>query len=141
MKGAPLWVVAGALARPNGQWLMHRRSLEKSHGGLWEFPGGKVETAEIPQESLVRELQEELGIVVKPEACTPATFAEDDRNSAARPIVILLYRINDWIGSPQAVEGEEVGWFAADEIAKLAKPPLDEQLAMQLFGEFTEKGN
>ncbi|MEO1019891.1 MAG: NUDIX domain-containing protein, partial [Pseudomonadota bacterium] len=57
-------VVAGALRGKDGRWLMHRRPLGKHHGGLWEFPGGKVEPHEIPVKSLARELNEELGIEV-----------------------------------------------------------------------------
>lgn len=134
----PLWVVAGALAGPAGQWLMHRRPLQKAHGGLWEFPGGKVEHAEIPVESLIRELHEELGITVKAHNCHPAGFAEEGRNSGESPIVILLYTVTQWEGEPRAMEGQDdggaVGWFTPEAIAALEKPPLDERLAAQLFG-------
>lgn len=154
MRPEPIWVVAGALRATEGttkaggeeRWLMHRRPQEKAHGGLWEFPGGKIEAAEIPVEALIRELHEELGIVVESGACEPAGFAEDRREpsqqlgqqlgsqAGRRPIVILLYTIADWIGEPQSLEGGAVAWFSREEIAKLAKPPLDEQLTAQLFG-------
>ena len=65
MTTEPIWVVAGALRSREEHWLMHRRPEEKAHGGLWEFPGGKVEPTEIPVEALIRELHEELGIVVE----------------------------------------------------------------------------
>ncbi|WP_298333278.1 (deoxy)nucleoside triphosphate pyrophosphohydrolase [uncultured Erythrobacter sp.] len=139
MSDGPIWVVAGALAGSDGKWLMHQRPLEKAHGGLWEFPGGKVEAPELPAESLVRELHEELGIVVDPAHCTPVGFAEEKRSPGARPIVILLYTIANWMGSPEALEGEEVGWFSMQEIAELRKPPLDEHLASRLFGQMSEK--
>ncbi|MEP1422701.1 MAG: (deoxy)nucleoside triphosphate pyrophosphohydrolase [Erythrobacter sp.] len=133
MNDAPLFVVAGALAGSDGRWLMQRRPLDKAHGGLWEFPGGKVEGTEIPTESLVRELQEELGIVVELADCTSAGFANESRKPDKRPIVILLYTISDWVGLPQALEGGEVGWFSPREVMKLEKPPLDQQLMAQLF--------
>lgn len=139
MTGETIWVVAGALRNPDRLWLMHKRPLDKAHGGLWEFPGGKVEVTEIPAEALVRELHEELGIVVEVKDCFPAGFAEETRNSAVRPIVILLYTIADWLGVPQALEGEELGWFTPEEIAGLPKPPLDQQLAVQLFGQIIKK--
>lgn len=139
MTGETIWVVAGALSDSEGMWLMHKRPLEKHHGGLWEFPGGKVEETEIPSESLVRELHEELGIVVEAKNCCPAGFAEERDAFGPRRIVILLYTIADWIGSPQALEGEEVGWFTPEEIAQLSKPPLDEQLASRLFGQNFKK--
>ena len=108
MNGEALLVVAGALRRGDGHWLMHRRPLAKHHGGLWEFPGGKVEKHEIPRDALCRELAEELGIEVKPEDCEPLFFAESGREAGATAIVILLYRIDDWVGEPRAVEGEAV---------------------------------
>lgn len=133
MTNAPLLVVAGALQGSDGRWLMHCRPLDKVHGGLWEFPGGKVEGAEIPMESLQRELHEELGIIVQPADCTPACFADETRTSGKRPIVILLYTITNWVGLPQALEGGKVAWFTPDEVMQLEKPPHDERLAAQLF--------
>lgn len=133
MSDETIWVVAGALAAPQGVWLMHQRPLEKAHGGLWEFPGGKVEPSESPVESLVRELHEELGIVVAPEHCTPVCFAEEKRISGQRPVVILLYKVSDWIGSPQSMEGGDTAWATPETIAALPKPPLDEQLAARLL--------
>jgi 8-oxo-dGTP pyrophosphatase MutT (NUDIX family) len=74
----PLLVVAGALVRGEGaeaRLLLQQRPLGKHHGGLWEFPGGKVEPGETPAEALARELAEELGIAVDPADCVPLTFA------------------------------------------------------------------
>lgn len=128
-----MWVVAGALKRADGAWLMHRRPLQKHHGGLWEFPGGKVEHAEMPVKTLIRELHEELGITVQPHDCKPQGFAEESERSGSRPIVILLYTICRWEGEPRALEGESVEWFHPLEIESLAKPPLDDELVAQLF--------
>ncbi|QFT77660.1 (deoxy)nucleoside triphosphate pyrophosphohydrolase [Erythrobacter sp. THAF29] len=128
-------VVAGALRAPDGRWLMHRRPAEKHHGGLWEFPGGKVEDAEIPVESLVRELREELGITIVTEACIPVAFAEEAASGGRIPIVILLYRIANWVGDPTALEGGAIGWFTPREMAGLDKPPLDIALAERLFAD------
>lgn len=131
----PGWiaVVAGALQREDGCWLMHRRPAGKQHGGLWEFPGGKVEHSEIPVESLIRELHEELGISCHPAACQPVAFAEQPRPAAGSAIVILLYTVTGWEGEPAALEGGAVGWFTPDEVFTLAKPPLDVLLAKQLL--------
>ena len=64
VENIPTWtcVVALALRDGKGRWLMHRRPADKHHGGLWEFPGGKVETGETPRNALVREIEEELGL-------------------------------------------------------------------------------
>jgi 8-oxo-dGTP diphosphatase len=126
-------VVAGAIAGEEGRWLMHQRPFEKHHGGLWEFPGGKVEEAEIPVESLVRELREELGIEISPADCVPAHFAQGWAQDDQTRIVILLYTIAAYSGTPEALEGESIGWFTPAEVAILDKPPLDVALARQLF--------
>lgn len=125
--------MAGALAGEDGRWLMHRRPPGKHHAGLWEFPGGKVEADEMPLESLVRELHEELGVTCHPSACVPIGFAETAAATDARAIVILLYTVSGWDGVPAALEGGEVGWFTPQEVLALAMPPLDVILARQLF--------
>jgi 8-oxo-dGTP diphosphatase len=132
---APGWiaVVAGALLRADGRWLMHQRPPGKHHAGLWEFPGGKVEPDEIPSQSLIRELHEELGIRCDPATLVPAGFAETRVPEAGRQIVILLYTVTGWSGDPAALEGGAVGWFTPAEALALPMPPLDIMLAAQLF--------
>ncbi len=136
----PRWilVVAGAIAGEGGRWLMHQRPREKHHGGLWEFPGGKVEDTEIPVESLARELHEELGIEIASGDCAPVHFAEGWAEDGQTRIVILLYTIARYSGQPQALEGESIGWFTPAEVAMLDKPPLDVALAGQLFARLAE---
>ena len=126
-------VVAGALQRADGRWLMHRRPPGKHHAGLWEFPGGKVEPFEMPAQALVRELAEELGIACDPAQFAPAGFAETLVGEGERGIVIVLYIVGAWDGEPIALEGGATGWFTPQEVLALAKPPLDGVLAAQLF--------
>lgn len=133
MSERPITVVAGALHRADGRWLMHRRPEGKHHAGLWEFPGGKVEPAEMPVDALVRELAEELGIGCRAQGCDPAGFAETGAGEAVPPIVILLYTVARWEGEPQALEGGAVEWFTPAEALALPKPPLDIALAARLF--------
>jgi 8-oxo-dGTP diphosphatase len=128
-----LTVSAGALRRGDGLWLMHRRPLQKDHGGLWEFPGGKVEATEKPSECLVRELREELGISLCTDDLDPVGFAEERAAERKLPIVILLYKITAWEGEPAALEGGKIGWFTPEAIGRLPKPPLDSVLASHLF--------
>ena len=127
-----LLVVAGAIQREDGAWLMHKRPPHKHHGGLWEFPGGKVEASEIPTQALCRELSEELGIDVDEEECETVCFAQNAANEHEPAIVILLYRIARWRGMPAPLEGGELNWFTFPQINKLAKPPLDIALASGL---------
>jgi 8-oxo-dGTP diphosphatase len=130
----PTWllVVAIALIDDRGRWLMHRRPSGKHHGGLWEFPGGKVERGETPANALVREIAEELGVTLSPDHLAPSSFAQNSGEAGGTPIVILLYTCRAWTGKPQALEGGEIAWFAPHEAAKLAKPPLDHVLLAQL---------
>lgn len=129
-------VVAAALTRPDGRWLMHRRPEGKHHAGLWEFPGGKIEASEIPLECLLRELHEELGIAVQRHACSPAGFAETAANDSDRAIVLMLYTVSEWEGDPASLEGGEIGWFTPAQALALPKPPLDVELAAKLFQNF-----
>ena len=127
--------MAGALVRADGRFLLHQRHLASAHGGLWEFPGGKIEGGESPERALARELGEELGIALECTALNPVGFAASPQDSATgqRPILIVLYACREWSGDPQCLEGEAIGWFAPDEIAGLAMPPLDVPLAARLI--------
>jgi len=133
MTTAWIAVVAGALQRGDGLWLMHQRPEGKHHAGLWEFPGGKVEPAEMPAAALVRELGEELAISCNISDLVPCGFAETAGEGGSPALLLLLYRLTAWQGEPQAIEGGAVGWFTPGQIAALRKPPLDAQLAAQLF--------
>ena len=126
--------MAAALRRGDGHWLMHRRPAHKDHGGLWEFPGGKVETHETPVSALVRELEEELGIAIRPGSMKPLAFAHGPSVDGALLTVILLYSVDEWSGEPRALEeGAAIGWFAHDGMAALDRPPLDVDLCEQIF--------
>lgn len=137
MEEIPTWicVVALALTDSEGRWLMHRRPDHKRHGGLWEFPGGKVEPGEIPANALIREIEEELGIRLEAGSLEPAGFAQEAPKRGTTPIVILLYTAKDWAGVPDPREGGAIGWFVSEQIARLQRPPLDVELCRQLFGQ------
>lgn len=128
-------VVAVALLREDGRVLMQRRRYQSFHGGLWEFPGGKVEADESPESALLREIDEELGIALDPAAISPLTFASDPVLPPAprAPHVILLYTCTHWSGEPECREGEEIAWFDPQVVPELEMPPLDYPLARMLI--------
>lgn len=128
-------VVAVALIRDDGCVLMQRRRFGGMHGGLWEFPGGKVKPLETAEQALIREIGEELGISLGVSDLAPLAFASDPAQPPAprEPYVILLYRCRKWRGEPRCLEGEAIGWFARDELPGLAKPPLDVPLVEALL--------
>ena len=120
-------VVAIALIDGHGRVLLQKRRAGGRHGGLWEFPGGKVEPAESPKSALVREIAEELGIVVaRGDLYGEGEEAEDCAAGSDRaPLVLKLYRCARWHGEPRCLDAEAIGWFTPAEAAMLAVPPLD----------------
>jgi 8-oxo-dGTP diphosphatase len=136
----PLLVVAVALIGEDRRVLLQRRRSTAMHGGLWEFPGGKLEPGETPEIAALRETEEELGIRLDSDVLSPLSFASGDLalpEAGARPLVILLYTCNRWSGALQCLDGEEIGWFAPDELGDLEMPPLDYPLARELAARLT----
>lgn len=128
-------VVAAAIGPLEDRWLMHRRPEDKAHGGLWEFPGGKIEAGEGARAALVREIAEECGLEVDSAQMVEAGFAAQDpaQCEGDRPILLLLFRCPAWSGEATSREGGQWRWCTRDEIGGLAMPPLDRVLAAQLF--------
>lgn len=118
-----LFVVAVALIDSQGQVLVQQRPPGKPMAGLWEFPGGKVEADETPQMALVRELAEELGIAIAPEACAPATFASEPLGE--RQLLLLLFIAREWSGEPVAHHASALRWVSPADLRGLAMPPAD----------------
>ena len=123
-------VVAAALVAADGRVLLQQRPAGKQHGGLWEFPGGKLEAGESPEAALVRELGEELGIVVDPLDLTPVTFASAAAGS--RHLLLLLYRTTRWSGEPRPLDAAALAWVQPCAMAGWAMPPADYPLAAAL---------
>ena len=123
-------VAACALIDGDGRVLIAQRPQGKSMAGLWEFPGGKVETGERPEQSLIRELKEELGIVVKEDCLAPLTFA-----SHLYPdfhLLMPLYVCRRWEGFVEAQEGQRLKWVRPTELRDYPMPPADEPLISHL---------
>jgi 8-oxo-dGTP diphosphatase len=123
-------VAACALVDPDGRVLIAQRPEGKSMAGLWEFPGGKVEPGELPEQSLIRELQEELGITVKPECLAPLTFASHTYPDFH--LLMPLYVCRRWEGFVEAREKQRLKWVRPNELRNYPMPPADEPLISHL---------
>src|SRR6185436_9387988 len=116
-------VAACALIDADGRVLIAQRPPGRSMAGLWEFPGGKVEEGERPEETLIRELKEELGIVVAEACLAPLTFA-----SHAYPdfhLLMPLYVCRRWEGTTRAQEGQNLTWVRSNQLKDYPMPPAD----------------
>ncbi|MCF1485478.1 MULTISPECIES: 8-oxo-dGTP diphosphatase MutT [Rhizobium/Agrobacterium group] len=121
-----LLVAACALLDSDGRILLAQRPEGKSLAGLWEFPGGKVEPGETPEETLVRELEEELGIATKIPCLAPLTFASHTYETFH--LLMPLYVCRRYEGMPQGREGQAIKWVKPRDLRSYPMPPADEPL-------------
>ena len=116
-------VAAVALTDPEGRVLIAQRPPDKPMAGLWEFPGGKVEASERPEDALIRELREELGITVKEACLAPFTFASHSYPDFH--LLMPLYICRRWEGAPRPLEHSALKWVRPRDLAAYAMPPAD----------------
>jgi 8-oxo-dGTP diphosphatase len=119
-------VVAVALVDADSRVLIAQRPEGKQLAGLWEFPGGKVEPGERPEETLIRELREELGIEVKEPCLAPLTFASHAYETFH--LLMPLYICRRWDGLVQSREGQALKWVRPRALREYPMPPADEPL-------------
>jgi 8-oxo-dGTP diphosphatase len=119
-------VVAAALADGDGRVLLQQRAPGRAMAGLWEFPGGKVDAGELPEQALVRELSEELGITVAAADLVPAAFASAPLG--ARHMLLLLYLCRRWEGEPRPLDASALRWEMPAAMSAIAMPPADAPL-------------
>ncbi|MCA1951988.1 MAG: (deoxy)nucleoside triphosphate pyrophosphohydrolase [Hyphomicrobiales bacterium] len=125
-----LLVVAAALVDADRRVLIAQRPQGKQLAGLWEFPGGKVEPGERPEATLIRELHEELGIIVKESCLAPLTFAS--HNYPDFHLLMPLYVCRRWEGIPRPAEHQAIRWVAPERLRDFPMPPADDPLIPML---------
>ena len=121
---APIVLVSAcALIDADGRVLLAQRPEGKPMAGLWEFPGGKVEAGERPEQTLIRELREELGIAVNEACLAPLTFAS--HAYADFHLLMPLYVCRKWEGTVTATEGQQLAWVRPNRLRDYDMPPAD----------------
>lgn len=110
--------------------LIAQRPADKNMGGLWEFPGGKLEMGESPEDALIRELREELAIETQEACLAPLTFASFSYEKFH--LLMPLYVCRKWQGTPQALEHQALKWVRPQKLRDYDMPPADEPLIAHL---------
>ncbi len=121
-----LLVVACALIDADNRILLAQRPEGKSLAGLWEFPGGKLEQGETPEQALIRELSEELSITVKQDCLSPLTFASHTYEKFH--LLMPLYICRRYQGIPHGAEGQNLKWVKAADLNQYPMPDADKPL-------------
>ena len=124
-------VVACALIDADKRILLAQRPEGKTLAGLWEFPGGKVEPGERPEQTLIRELHEELGIDVSEPCLAPLTFASHTYPDFH--LLMPLFVCRRWEGTPAALEGQALKWVRPNQLKDFPMPPADLPLISHLM--------
>lgn len=124
-------VAACALVDADGRVLIAQRPQGKPMAGLWEFPGGKVESGERPEQTLIRELKEELGITVNEACLAPLTFASHGYPDFH--LLMPLYVCRRWDGTVTAREAQQLAWVKPNKLRDYEMPPADVPLISHLM--------
>jgi len=125
-----LLVAACALIDPDKRVLIARRPEGKAMAGLWEFPGGKVEPGETPEETVIRELHEELAVRINEPCLAPLSFASHDYGEFH--LLMPLFICRRWEGQPSPREAQEIKWVRANRLRAFPMPPADAPLISHL---------
>ena len=126
---AAVTVAVGILIDDAGRVLVTRRAPDTHQGGLWEFPGGKVEAGETLQEALARELREELGVLV--EATEALMVLEHDYGD--KQVRLDVHRVTRWLGQPRGLEGQPLAWQQPEQLRDWAFPTANRPILERLL--------
>lgn len=123
-------VAACALLDADGRILIARRPEGKPMAGLWEFPGGKIEANETPEQAVVRELREELGVEPCERCLHPFAFVSHPYDTFH--IVMPLFLCRTWDGFARPLEGQEIAWVRKEQLGRYELAAADRSLAAEI---------
>ena len=123
-------VVACALIDVEARVLIGQRREGGDFAGLWEFPGGKVEDGETPEAAIIREMEEELGVIIKQPCLAPLTFASFSYENFH--LLMPLFVCRKWQGMPEPREHGALKWVKPNALRSFSMPPADEPLIAHL---------
>jgi len=118
--------VVAAIIIKDDKYFIAQRNRNKHMGLSWEFPGGKVETGEVPEIALIREIKEELDININNKCIAPLSFSEFSYQEFQ--LLLLLYVCRRWEGKPKSMENNEIMWVKPNMLRKYKMPPADDAL-------------
>ena len=131
MSDVPIVLVAAvALFDVDGRVLIAQRPEGKSMAGLWEFPGGKVEAGETPEQALIRELREEIAVDTVESCLAPFTFASHTYDDFH--LLMPLFVCRKWTGTVTPMEGQQIKWVMPAQLRDYPMPPADKPLIAML---------
>jgi 8-oxo-dGTP diphosphatase len=121
-------VAAGVVLNNQQQVLLALRPLDKHQGGLWEFPGGKVEAGETVQAALARELYEEINLTV----LTAEPFLVQEHDYGDKHVKLDVWLVTHFMGEPHGKEGQQLRWVALNELHHYQFPAANQVIVMKL---------
>lgn len=121
-------VAVGIVINAENQVLITRRSADQHQGNKWEFPGGKVEESETPQQALQRELKEEVGIDVQ----ASAFFTTIEHQYSNKKVTLDFYEVTDWLGEAKGLEGQPLLWVVKSELHNYEFPTANQAIVDML---------
>lgn len=126
----PVHVAAGVLTDSGGRVLIARRAAASHQGGLWEFPGGKVEPTESGAQALARELAEELGV----EVLDSEPLMQVEHDYGDKSVLLDIYRVKRWVNEPRGCEGQPLAWVMPEALDDYAFPAANQPIVLRLQG-------
>lgn len=129
-------VAVGVIQNPHSEILIARRNEQAHQGGLWEFPGGKVEVGETVQQALSRELEEELGIHCAVDAMRELLVVEHDYGD--KQVRLDVWWVSGFAGVPEGREGQPLRWVAAENLSQFAFPAANEPIVQAILAEVAQ---